>query len=74
MTLAVYDGSEHQPQHQEHQFHGDAYDNLDPAQLGQNLYLAASAVSSSSSSQYSSDEPESPESCDDKKRKRKRSE
>jgi uncharacterized Zn-finger protein len=67
VTMEVYDGSENQL----HQFHGDGYDNHDPAQLGAALYAAAADVSSSSSSDYS-DNTHSPESPDNMMRKRKR--
>jgi DNA-directed RNA polymerase subunit RPC12/RpoP len=67
VTMEVYDGSEHQ----HHSYHGDGYDNHDPAQLGATLYAAAADVSSSGSSDYS-DVAQSPESADNKMRKRKR--
>jgi len=68
MVMGVLDGSElHRPQQ-------EAYDNQDPAMLGQILYNAAAAISSSSSSDYSDMEP-SPMSADKKMRsKRKRDE
>jgi DNA-directed RNA polymerase subunit RPC12/RpoP len=69
VTMELYDGSEHQ----HHQFHGDGFDNNDPAQLGAALYSAAVDVSSSSGSDYS-DMAQSPSSADNKMRKRKRDE